>query len=68
MASFADFGAPERPDAAPGSKPNLRSDDAPDPTDRGRCGNLERETGLEPATLSLGTDEEPEEPPILALS
>jgi len=30
--------------------------------------NLERETGLEPATLSLGTDEETEEPPLLTLS
>ena len=32
-----------------------------DLTDRHRLGNLERETGLEPATLSLGRAEEDEE-------
>ncbi len=31
-------------------------------------GFLERETGFEPATLSLGREDEPEETPPLALS
>ena len=52
---FADFGSPGRPytapvfDAAPGDT------NAPGITYRGRRGILERETGFEPATLSLGS-------------
>ena len=41
--------------ASPGSETGAHDDNAPGLTDRGRCGNLERETGLEPATLSLGS-------------
>lgn len=56
--ALADFGGTdpgsERLYLAPGMRADSPNDNAPDLTDRGRCGNLERETGLEPATLSLG--------------
>ncbi len=56
--AFADFGAPEggakRLYPAPGSEARGVDDDAPDTSGRGRSRNLERETGFEPATLSLG--------------
>jgi len=57
--AFADFGGAEngtkRLYAAPGMGTDSPNDNAPGLTDRGRCGILERETGLEPATLSLGS-------------
>ncbi len=52
--AFADFGAPRRPYTAPGSKENLPNESAAELSTRGRYKNLERETGVEPATLSLG--------------
>ena len=56
--SFADFGAhnvAERLYASPALRAEPSNDDAPDLTGRGRSRNLERETGFEPATLSLGS-------------
>jgi len=70
--AFADFGSdgnsPGRPYTAPRSNAPTTNDNAPGATHRGRTGTLERETGFEPATLSLGRDDEPEESPPLALS
>ena len=43
------------PNQAPTDENNPANDNAPGTTDRGRYGILERETGLEPATLSLGS-------------
>ena len=53
--SFAEFGGSERLYPAPTSGTRLTNDNAPDASDRGRCGIPERETGIEPATLSLGS-------------
>ena len=57
--AFADFvgvsGAPERPQTAPQSDEIPGSENAIGLTARERSGNLERETGFEPATLSLGS-------------
>ena len=54
--SFADFvavsGAPGQPLTAPQDAVPER--ESPDATNRERSGILERETGFEPATLSLG--------------
>ena len=55
--TFADFGVEngsERLYPAPGSDGETTNDNASDASSRGRSGILERETGLEPATLSLG--------------
>lgn len=56
--SFADFvgvsDAPGRPQTAPHSDAAPEAESAPDATARERSRNLERETGVEPATLSLG--------------
>ena len=59
--SFADFDGPRRPYTAPALADELPNENAPDVTSRGRYQNMERETGLEPATLSLGRESEPEE-------
>ena len=40
---------------SPTTEEKCATQNAPDLTGRGRSLNLERETGLEPATLSLGT-------------
>ena len=53
--SFADFDGPRRPVAAPALADELPNENAPGLSDRGRYQNVERETGLEPATLSLGS-------------
>ncbi len=57
--AFADFGGSpsgaKRLYAAPTSGTGLTDDNTPDTTARGRYKNLERETGVEPATLSLGS-------------
>ena len=59
--SFADFDGPRRPYTAPALADELPNENAPGGTHRGRYQNLERETGLEPGTLSLGRESEPEE-------
>ena len=59
--SFADFGGPRRPYTAPARANDRANENAPDVTSRGHYQNVERETGLEPATLSLGRESEPEE-------
>ena len=59
--SFADFGGSKRLYPAPSNGPTTPNENAPDVTSRGRYQNVERETGLEPATLSLGRESEPEE-------
>ena len=54
--SFADFGdrdGSERLNPAPAEEPTTEDKDARDATSGERYGNLERETGFEPATLSL---------------
>jgi hypothetical protein len=57
--AFADFETPEsvtkRRCASPDLKTTSPNENAPGITDRGRCEILERETGIEPATLSLGS-------------
>ena len=56
--AFADFGGADsgakRLYPAPGSEGDATNNNAPGTSHRGRTGILERETGLEPATLSLG--------------
>ena len=59
--SFADFDGPRQPVGAPALADELPNENAPGLSDRGRYPNVERETGLEPATLSLGRESEPEE-------
>lgn len=53
--SFADFGGPGRPYTAPVFDAASEDENAPGPSDRGRWKFLERETGFEPATLTLAT-------------
>ncbi len=57
--AFADFGSPpsgsERLYPAPGRGVESSNGNAPAGTGRGRYEILERETGFEPATLSLGS-------------
>ena len=53
--SFADFGGPRRPYAAPALADDRASKNPPGLSDRGHSQIMERETGLEPATLSLGS-------------
>ena len=56
--SFADLGSadgPARPHAAARSTRGAPNENAPDLAGRGRFGNLEHETGLEPATPTLAT-------------
>ncbi len=56
---FADFEAKkagsERLYPAPGSVVTAQNNNAPDASDRERYDFMERETGFEPATLSLGS-------------
>jgi hypothetical protein len=55
---FADFGGAgsgtKRLYPAPGFEADATNNNTPGTSHRGRAGFLERETGLEPATLSLG--------------
>ena len=53
--SFAEVGVPRRPDTALSDSSGPATENAPGVTGRGHWENLERETGLEPATLSLGS-------------
>ena len=57
--AFADFGTPatvtKRRYASPDVGTETPYENAPGTTDRGRYKILERETGIEPATLSLGS-------------
>jgi hypothetical protein len=57
--SFADFGSAPgvagRLYTSPIAEPDTTNENAPAATQRGRFGILERETGFEPATLSLGS-------------
>jgi len=57
--SFADFGGPRRPYTAPALADNRANKNTPGLTDRGRSQILERETGIKPATLSLGNRPDP---------
>jgi hypothetical protein len=60
--SFADFtsdDSPERPYTAPDILDDAVNENAPGPSDRGRFGNLEHETGLEPATPTLAKRRKP---------
>ena len=55
--SFANFGlgdGSKRLYPAPGDGPPTQNKNTPGGSRRGRYQNVERETGLEPATLSLG--------------
>ena len=74
--AFADFApsgqadsqnTPKRPYTAPALPDDDANKNAPDRSGRGHWENLERETGIEPATLSLGREPDPEEPPVLTL-
>jgi len=62
--SFADFSTraePKRPYTAPFLSDDPDSENAPDPTGRGRSFYLEHETGLEPATPTLAREDQPQE-------
>jgi len=52
--SFADFGGSRRQYTAVAKSESDPNKNTPGATSRGRYQNLERETGIEPATLSLG--------------
>ena len=52
--SFADFDAPRQPYTAPAPDARPKEENAVDSTGRQRSGNLYRETGPKPPTLSLG--------------
>ena len=53
--SFADFGGPRRPVTAPARADDRANENTPGGSRRGHSQIMERETGLEPATLSLGS-------------
>ncbi len=53
--SFAEFGSPGRPDTAPVFDAPPEDENGPELNPRSRSGILERETGFEPATLTLAT-------------
>ncbi len=53
--SFAEFGSPKRHYAAPPDLEERNNENAPGLNSRGRSGNLEHETGFEPATSTLAT-------------
>ena len=53
--SFAEFGGTKRLYPAPGDPGFPSNKNTPDLSGRGRYERMERETGLEPATLSLGS-------------
>ena len=57
--SFGEFGGSERLYPAPGDPGSPPNKNAPGVTSRGRYQILERETGIEPATLSLGNRPDP---------
>jgi hypothetical protein len=59
--SFAEFGGTKRLYPAPGDPGSPPNKNTPGLSDRGHSQILERETGIEPATLSLGRESEPEE-------
>ena len=52
---FLDFGGTKRHPRGTKQKAVAANENAPDITGRGRYENMERETGFEPATLSLGS-------------
>ena len=52
--SFLDFGGPKRPPRGTKARAVTSTKMPPRLSDRGHYQNVERETGLEPATLSLG--------------
>jgi hypothetical protein len=56
---FADFGGPGRPYAAPAFNSDPGNENASDTGARRRWRIMERETGFEPATLSLGKGKKP---------
>ena len=69
--SFADFEVregSERLYPAPTLGTDGTDESAPGASGRGRFGNLEHETGLEPATPTLAREDGPEETPPLTLS
>ena len=53
--SFADFSGPRRPYTDPTVSDTAPNQNTPGLNDRGHWEKMERETGLEPATLSLGS-------------
>ena len=53
--SFAEISVPKRPDTALPHSSKTPNKNTPDLSGRGRYEKMERETGLEPATLSLGS-------------
>ena len=53
--SFAEVGVPRRPDTALPHSSKTQSKNTPGLSDRGHSQIMERETGFEPATLSLGS-------------
>ena len=53
--SFADFGGSKRQYTAVAGSPDAPNENTPGLNDRGHWEKMERETGLEPATLSLGS-------------
>lgn len=53
--SFADFGSPGRPNTATVFDAAPDDENGPELNTRSRYGILERETGFEPATLTLAT-------------
>ena len=57
--SFAEFGGSRRQYTAVAKSESDPNENALGLTSRGRYQNVERETGLEPATLSLGNRPDP---------
>ena len=57
--SFADFGGPRRPYTAVAKSESDPNQNAPGGSRRGHSQIMERETGIEPATLSLGNRPDP---------
>ena len=53
--SFAEVGVPQRPDTARAQADRSQKENADGVSHRRRLEILERETGFEPATLSLGS-------------
>ena len=52
--SFLDFGGTKRHPRGTKARAAFQTKTPPRPTHRGHSRNVERETGIEPATLSLG--------------
>ena len=57
--SFADFGGSKRQYTAVAGSPDAPNKNTPGLNDRGHWEKMERETGIEPATLSLGDRPDP---------